>query len=754
MNAPSLRRLRACVLSAVLAGTGGALTALPVPAQAAPVLTGVAAPDFASDVHADPWDFSNPEDVLLDEGPTMALESPGVAGGLLSFSMSRPGYLSPVWGGYPGALYLGREAGNPQVRLDAGRYTRFSLHAFASQPVSAGLMWFTCEGLDPACMGGQPFELQAGWNTYDLEIRNSGYGLPKAWSGAITGLRLALSPATRTDLRIDWMRAYAPDPALGVAAGAQWDVDDDAADNRADAPGWGPVPRGDLSALPAGEYTLSEGGRQLGPVTLRRPARPVVLDPDAVGGAEHAAADPWDMNGPQDVAELGNATALGFGDRLTARNAGPTVNDPYTWLRLRGPAIDPNRFHRLTVRSGYEGRFDLTGNAGGGTMGRVVWRTADAPQRVQQTGDIVTYSGTRSVTVDLAGDVHETDPAAGPVRPWGAAPVTGLRWDPNEDPGNRLWWLERVALRADDEAGSSFDIRWYDAGYAPGSTVTLHRQDDATGTGRRPIATGIVQRSGTNVHRWDTGGVPAGTYWIAVEVTGPAGSATTVSSGPVRVVGGFAGQAPSPATPLVRDLAAACPQTRVPEDGFADLPPGGVHESSVDCLAWWGITRPVGGYAPAGQVTRGQMASFLRRVVEQSGGRLPDGPDAFRDDAGNTHEAAINALAQAGLVGGFGDGSYRPQVPVSREQMATFLVRVAEHRSGGPLTEAADYFRDDASSAHQGSINKAAAAGVAGGTAEERYSPVPSVRRDQMGTFLVRLLDLLVSGGHGVAPAR
>jgi hypothetical protein len=184
------------------------------------------------------------------------------------------------------------------------------------------------------------------------------------------------------------------------------------------------------------------------------------------------------------------------------------------------------------------------------------------------------------------------------------------------------------------------------------------------------------------------------------------------------------------------------------------VPESSVHEPAVDCLAWWGVTRPAGGYDPAGTVTRGQMASFLRRVVEQTGGALPAGPDAFRDDDGTTHEAAVNALARAGLVGGFGDGSYRPQAPVTREQMATFLVRAGDHRSGTPLVRTADHFRDDAGSVHEAAIDKAAGAGVASGTGDERYSPAPAVRRDQMATFLVRLVDLLVAGGHGAPPAR
>ena len=752
MNRHLPRRLGAVLLSAaVAASTVG--VALSAPASAAPPATVTAAVDFATERWGDPWDFSNAEDILLDGGPTMGLQDAAVRGGQLGFVMNAPGYVSPLWGGYPGSLLLGRDGLAPHNRIDAARFTRLSFSMYSDRSVPAGIQWFG--GADGQTWGGQPIQLEPGWHTYDVRLENSGYGLPQPWAGQIAGLRFALSPSTATRFAVDWMRLYAPATTLSVPAGTQWDVNDVAADNTPDRPGWGTV-SGELSQLPPGTYWLVEGGQHTGPITLRRPAAPVVLDPDEVGGEEYGAGDPWDFDGPQDVLEVGNADLLGVGGgRLTARNGGGTLNDPFAWLRLRSPTIDSARYHRLTVRSGYEGPFDLRDVAGGGSMARVVWRPADG-QRVQQSEDVVTYSGTRTVTMDLsAPGTHESDPAAGPARAWDAAPVSGLRWDPNEDPGNRTWWLDRVALRADDEAGSSFDVRWYDAGYAPGSTVTISRHTDRAGAGRQVLAAGVPQRPGTNVFRWDSSSSGPGTYWISVAVTGPAGSATAVSSGPVRVVGGGAqGQGASPASPLVRDLADACPQSRVPEDGFTDVAEGGVHESAIDCLAWWDVTTPVGGYAPAGVVTRGQMASFLRRVVERSGGNLPGGRNAFGDDAGNTHEAAIDALAAAGLVGGFTDGSYRPAAPVTREQMATFLVRIAEFRSGAPLVEAAEYFRDDNASAHQANINKAAGAGVASGTGEQRYSPTPSVRRDQMGTFLVRLLDLLVSGGHGAAPVR
>ena len=43
------------------------------------------------------------------------------------------------------------------------------------------------------------------------------------------------------------------------------------------------------------------------------------------------------------------------------------------------------------------------------------------------------------------------------------------------------------------------------------------------------------------------------------------------------------------------------------------------------------------------------------------------------DDGLQPHEANINRLAAAGIVHGFADGTFGPNVPVNRAQMATFI---------------------------------------------------------------------------------
>lgn len=199
------------------------------------------------------------------------------------------------------------------------------------------------------------------------------------------------------------------------------------------------------------------------------------------------------------------------------------------------------------------------------------------------------------------------------------------------------------------------------------------------------------------------------------------------------------------------------PCLNAPRDVFTDVPASNVHQAAVDCLAHLGVTQggPLGApddqYGPALDVTRGQMAGFLARLITRAGGTLPaDAPDAFDDDDGTTHEAAINALAAAGVVEGFDDGTYRPGAFVRRDQMASFLLRTHDYISDVTLAAGPNAFDDDEpGNVHEAAINALAAVGVVEGTATPRvYEPGGDVRRDQMASFIVRLAKLLATEGE------
>jgi hypothetical protein len=168
-----------------------------------------------------------------------------------------------------------------------------------------------------------------------------------------------------------------------------------------------------------------------------------------------------------------------------------------------------------------------------------------------------------------------------------------------------------------------------------------------------------------------------------------------------------------------------------------------IHEADVERLEELGITRgcnpPLNDrYCPAENVTREQMAAFLKRAA----GLPSTAADFFVDDAGSVFEADINAIAEAGVTRGCNppdNDRYCPAQNVSRGQMAAFLARAF---SLPPAT--ADYFIDDAGSIFEADINAIAQAGVTRGCNppdNDRYCPTDTVTRAQMASFLVRAVD-------------
>jgi len=134
-------------------------------------------------------------------------------------------------------------------------------------------------------------------------------------------------------------------------------------------------------------------------------------------------------------------------------------------------------------------------------------------------------------------------------------------------------------------------------------------------------------------------------------------------------------------------------------------------------------------------VTRGQMAAFLSRAFH-----LPAAPSAgFTDTSGSIFKADIDRLAAAGITLGCGDGTrFCPDKPVTREQMAAFLVRAL-----GYTDRLANPFSDDDGSVFESDIEKLAAAGVTIGCnppANTLFCPKQAVTRGQMAAFLNRAL--------------
>ena len=202
-------------------------------------------------------------------------------------------------------------------------------------------------------------------------------------------------------------------------------------------------------------------------------------------------------------------------------------------------------------------------------------------------------------------------------------------------------------------------------------------------------------------------------------------------------------------------LASACPASRVPATAFTDTV-GSTHRAAVDCAAWWGVTRgrTATAFAPGRDVTRGQVAAMLDRLLHTTGDEVDGAPSAgFHDTRGHPFEDEIDRLAALGVVQGKSAREYAPDESVTRAQMASLLSRLFELGYDDPLPDGpvpfTDVHRDDV---HRDAIGQLVAARITRGTSATTYDPRGSVRRGQMASFVMRSTSLLVDAGHAVLP--
>ena len=133
-------------------------------------------------------------------------------------------------------------------------------------------------------------------------------------------------------------------------------------------------------------------------------------------------------------------------------------------------------------------------------------------------------------------------------------------------------------------------------------------------------------------------------------------------------------------------------------------------------------------------MTRSEMASFLFEGL----GLPTTSTDYFSDDDGDPNEGAINALAEAGIVVGYPDGTYRPDETVSRAEMAVYLARSL----GADLPdEVPDPFPDVPGDSWFGpAVAEILALGVTTGHQDGTYKPDQLTTREQMAGFIDRAL--------------
>ena len=148
-----------------------------------------------------------------------------------------------------------------------------------------------------------------------------------------------------------------------------------------------------------------------------------------------------------------------------------------------------------------------------------------------------------------------------------------------------------------------------------------------------------------------------------------------------------------------------------------------------------------GTYRPNDHVNRGQMAAFLTRALKLPEAGDPDNPNFTDVSPAMQFYGYIEAIYAEGITTGYGDGTYRPDAPVNREQMAAFIARALA------LAEAGDPDNPSFTDVSPGMqffpyIEAIYSGGITTGYGDGTYRPRDTVTRGQMAAFLSRALGL------------
>jgi hypothetical protein len=233
-----------------------------------------------------------------------------------------------------------------------------------------------------------------------------------------------------------------------------------------------------------------------------------------------------------------------------------------------------------------------------------------------------------------------------------------------------------------------------------------------------------------------------------VEIGGEAATGVSVPN-PGEILATTPALSPGTAQDVAVTVAGLAAVT-LPSGYFADfLDVDGAHQfhDFVVDVAKAGVTAGCGGgnYCPADAVTRAQMAVFLLKAKHGSG-YVPPGCAGIFSDVPCPSQFAnwIEQLAAEGVTSGCGTGVYCPADPVTRAQMAVFLLKAVEG-SGYTPPAATGVFGDvPQADPFAAWIEELYTRGITGGCSAIPllYCPASPNNRGQMAVFLVRTFGL------------
>lgn len=168
---------------------------------------------------------------------------------------------------------------------------------------------------------------------------------------------------------------------------------------------------------------------------------------------------------------------------------------------------------------------------------------------------------------------------------------------------------------------------------------------------------------------------------------------------------------------------------------FSDVPASKHYAEAVYELAERNIIGgyPDGTFKPGNSITRGQAAAIITKMIGLDTNNVKN-PE-FKDvSTANGYYKAIAAMAQEGIINGYGDGRYGPNDPIKRGQMASILVKAFDlPREASNIHPFEDIWN---SQSHSSNILIIYKLGITSGTSPTTFSPNAPITRGQAAKML------------------
>lgn len=149
------------------------------------------------------------------------------------------------------------------------------------------------------------------------------------------------------------------------------------------------------------------------------------------------------------------------------------------------------------------------------------------------------------------------------------------------------------------------------------------------------------------------------------------------------------------------------------------------------------IGTPEGLSLPTANVTRAEVATiFFRLMTDDARAKFDSLDNNFSDVAkGKWYNRAISTLAKAGIIKGDPAGTYRPDDPITRAEMAAIIARFGDFKEGGKT------FNDISGHWAQKYIELAASNGWINGNPDGTFKPNNNITRAETVAMINRVLD-------------